>query len=134
MLSAVRAELTPGIVQAIVPLRIQPAPRGTVRPGKVGEAPRLEAEQQHEVGVQNGAWGVPCRLIPEAFLGSLHEVCPLLSGCRSGRGKVLDEPDRAVGLVDGDMVEPGDAHPTGRVFGEDRNPSQPARGVAEFQD
>ena len=54
MLSAVRAELTPSIVQAIVPLRIQPAPRGTVRPGKVREAPRLKAEQQHEVGVQNG--------------------------------------------------------------------------------
>ena len=49
---------------------------GTVRPRKVGEAPRLEAEQEREVGVQNGAWGVTCRLIHEAFLGSLHEVCP----------------------------------------------------------
>ena len=134
MLSVVWAELTPGIVQAIVPPRIQPAPRGTVRRSKVGKAPRLEAEQQHEVGVQNGAWGVICRLIHEACLGSLHEVCPLLSGCRSGRGEVLDEPDRVVGLVDGDKVEPGAAYLTGRVFGEDRNPAQPAGGVAEFQD
>jgi hypothetical protein len=76
MLSVVWAELTPGIVQAIVPPRIQPAPWGTVRRSKAGEAPRLEAEQQREIGVQNGAWSVICRLIHEAFLGSLHEVCP----------------------------------------------------------
>src|SRR5208283_4246996 len=44
MLSVVWAELTPGIVQAIVPPRIQPAPWGTVRRSKLGEAPRLEAE------------------------------------------------------------------------------------------
>src|SRR5208337_2403255 len=50
--------------------------KGTVRRSKAGEAPRLEAEQQREIDVQNGTWSVICRLIHEAFLGSLHEVCP----------------------------------------------------------
>ena len=76
MLSIVKATPAPGLVQAILPPRIQPAPGGTVRRGRVGKAPGLEAEQERQIGVQNGAFRVLGRLIHEAFLGPQHEVHP----------------------------------------------------------
>ena len=72
----VSAERFPGQLETLLPLRIQRVLRGTVQGIKFRETPRLDAEQESEICVKNGAWRSGLRLIERVFLGVLHEVNP----------------------------------------------------------
>ena len=58
MLSALRAELTPGIVQAIVPLRIQPGHGERFDLAKIGEAPTVSRQSSSTRSAFRTAHGV----------------------------------------------------------------------------